>query len=191
VGLHNPANKSAAYLTARLSKKPILSGRDVAHQWSTVMKGTFVTATALLLALNVQSRAADGNASRGQRVFGTCAACHSLQPDKNMTGPSLANLWGRKAGTMTSFDRYSAALKSAGIVWSDQTLDEWLKDPKHLVPQNEMTFPGIKDAQQRADLLAFLKEATQRGGTQTAQQSRPMDGMLGGMGMMGAAKFRT
>lgn len=152
------------------------------------MKGTFVTATALLLALNVQSRAADGNASRGQRVFGTCAACHSLQPDKNMTGPSLANLWGKKAGTVTSFDRYSAALKSAGIVWSDQTLDEWLKDPKHLVPQNEMTFPGIKDAQQRADLLAFLKEATQRGGTQTAQQSRPMDGMMGGMGMMGGGQ---
>src|SRR5689334_7329083 len=53
---------------------------------------------------------ADGNAARGQRVFQNCAACHSLEPGKNMTGPSLANLWNRKAGTQHDFSRYSAAL---------------------------------------------------------------------------------
>jgi cytochrome c len=141
------------------------------------------TLTALaLLALATQAFAADGNPARGQRVFGACAACHSLQPDQNMTGPSLADVWNRKAGSTSSFSRYSPALKSANIVWNDKTLDEWINDPQHVVPGNQMTFAGIKDARQRADLLAFLKEATQKGGSQVAQQGGPMGGMGGMMG---------
>jgi len=153
------------------------------------MKGSFVLALTFFLALGAQTLAADGNPTRGQRVFGNCAACHSLQPDRNMTGPSLTDLWGRKAGRLTSFSRYSSALKSADFEWNDKTLDEWIKDPQHLVPGNEMTFPGIKDAQQRADLLAFLKEATKKGASQTAQQSGQM-GNMGGMmgGMMGGGQ---
>lgn len=125
--------------------------------------------------------AAEGNSTRGQRVFNACAACHSLQPDQNMTGPSLAGLWNRKAGSVASFGRYSPALKSANIVWNDGTLDDWITDPQHLVPGNQMTFAGIKDARQRADLLAFLKEATQPGAS-AAQQGAPMGGMGGMMG---------
>ena len=154
------------------------------------MKGLFALAL-ISLALGSQTLAADGNAARGQRVFGACAACHSLELDKNMTGPSLANLWNRKAGSVSSFTRYSSALKSADVVWNDKTLDEWLKDPQHVVPGNEMTFAGIKDVQPRSDLLAFLKEATKKGGSQTAQQSGPMGGggMSGGMGgMMGGGR---
>jgi cytochrome c len=128
--------------------------------------------------------AVDGNPAQGQRVFGACAACHSLRPDQNMTGPSLADLWNRKAGTLASFSRYSPAMKSANIEWNDKTLDEWITDPQHVVPGNQMTFAGIKDAKQRADLLAFLKEATQRGGSQVTQQGGPMGGMMGGMGSM-------
>ena len=131
------------------------------------------------------SLAADGNSGRGQRVFGACAACHSLQPDRNMTGPSLADLWNRKAGTLPSFTRYSPALKSSGVVWSDKTLDEWTTDPQHLVPGNVMTFAGIKNAQQRADLLAFLKEATQPG---QASQSN-MAGMMRGGGVQNLKKL--
>ena len=126
-----------------------------------------------------------GNAARGQRVFGACAACHSLQPDQSMTGPSLAALWNRKAGSLASFSRYSPSLQSANIIWNDKTLDDWITDPQHLVPGNEMTFDGIKDARQRADLLAFLKQATQPGAS-VAQQDGQMGGMGGGMGgMMG------
>ena len=121
----------------------------------------------------------EGNATRGQRVFGACAACHSLQPDQSMTGPSLAGLWNRKAGTLASFSRYSPALKSANIVWNDKTLDDWIEDPAHLVPGNQMTFIGIKDPRQRADLLAFLKQATQPGATVT-QEVGQMGGMMGG-----------
>ncbi len=119
--------------------------------------------------------------NRGQRVFATCAACHSLEPNRSMTGPSLADLWNRKAGGLASFQRYSSALKSSEVVWNDKTLDVWIKDPQHLVPGNDMTFQGIEDDQQRADLLAFLKQSTQPGHA-PSQPGRggQMGGMMGG-----------
>src|SRR6516162_11802642 len=73
----------------------------------------------LTLLFDAYSAFSEGNATRGQRVFGACAACHSLQPDQSMTGPSLAGLWNRKAGSLASFSRYSPALKSANIVCRD------------------------------------------------------------------------
>ena len=157
------------------------------------MNGALATSLviSILFAMGAHALASEGNPTRGQRVFGTCAACHSLEPDRNMTGPSLARLWGRKAGTLSSFSRYSPALKSANIEWNDKTLDEWIADPQHVVPGNQMTFPGIKDARQRSDLLAFLKEATQPGGSQQAQgRGDGMGGMMGGGmgGMMGGGQ---
>jgi len=128
--------------------------------------------------------AQNGSPMRGQKDFRACAPCHSLDPDRNMTGPSLANLWGRKAGSLPSFERYSNALKSSGIIWGDRSLDAWLTDPPRMVPGNDMPFEGIKDAGARADLLAFLKEATKPGApAQTAQNN--MKGMGGMGGMMG------
>jgi cytochrome c len=100
-----------------------------------------------------------------------------------MTGPSLANLWGRKAGSLPSFERYSDALKSSGIIWDDRALDGWLSDPQRMVPDNDMPFEGIKDALVRADLLAFLKQATKPGaGPQQTVQQGGMGGMMGGGG---------
>jgi cytochrome c len=148
-------------------------------------------AISILFGMGAHALALEGNPTRDQRVFGTCAACHSLEPDKNMTGPSLARLWGRKAGALPSFSRYSPALKSANIEWNDKTLDDWIADPQHVVPGNQMTFPGIKDARQRSDLLAFLKEATQPGVSQQAQgRGDGMGGMMGGGmgGMMGGGQ---
>jgi cytochrome c len=116
----------------------------------------------------VPTYAAEGNPARGQRVFGACAPCHSVEPNRNMTGPTLADVWNRRAGSVTNFSRYSPALKSSGVVWDDKTLDAWIADPQHLIPGNQMIFQGIKDGQQRADLLAFLKDATQPG-SKTAQ----------------------
>ena len=134
------------------------------------------------IALSSPALAAPGDAARGQQDFRACAPCHSLEPDRNMTGPSLAGLWGRKAGSLPSFERYSDALKSSGIIWDDRSLDGWLTDPDRMVPDNEMPFNGIKAARDRADLLAFLKEATKPGAApqQTAQQGG-MGGMMGGM----------
>ena len=67
--------------------------------------------------------AQSGDAARGQQNFRACAPCHSLALDRNMTGPSLADLWGRKAGGLSSFERYSEALKASGIIWDDRSLD--------------------------------------------------------------------
>jgi cytochrome c len=138
------------------------------------------------MALLSPALAQEDNTSRGQRDFQACAPCHSLEPDRNMTGPSLAGLWGRKAGGLSSFDRYSDPLKSSGIIWDDRALDGWLTDPQRMVPDNAMPFEGIKDAPVRADLLAFLKEATKPG---AAPQRMAQQGQMKGMGgMMGGGQ---
>jgi cytochrome c len=137
-------------------------------------------ATLVLTALPYRAVAEPGDAGRGERMYRACAACHSLEPNRNMTGPSLAEVWNRKAGSLPSFPRYSPALKSSGIVWTDDTLDEWIKDPQHFIPGNTMTFAGVKDGRQRADLLAFLKDATRPGrAPPAAAQGGGMMGMMG------------
>lgn len=143
----------------------------------------FAIAAAATIAFLSPAFAHPSDTARGQLNFRACAPCHSLEPDRNMTGPSLADLWGRKAGGLPSFERYSEALKASGIIWDDRSLDGWLSDPDGMVPDNEMRFNGIKDAGARADLLAFLKEATKPSAPpQTAQQGGTggMGGMMGG-----------
>src|SRR5205085_3512265 len=132
----------------------------------------------------VSAQAASGDIARGQQDFRACAQCHSLESNRNMTGPSLAGLWGRKAGSLPSFERYSDALKSSGIIWDERSLDAWLTDPQKMVPDNDMPFQGIKDTRVRADLLAFLKEATKPGAPQQMVQQGGMGGMGGMMGGM-------
>jgi cytochrome c len=86
------------------------------------MKGHATISLALAM-LASPALAQIGNPVRGEREFRACAPCHSLEPDRNMTGPSLANLWGRKAGGLPSLERYSDALKSSGIIWDDRSLE--------------------------------------------------------------------
>ena len=137
---------------------------------------------ATVVVLSAHVALAAGDAEHGAEVFRACAACHSLQPNHNMTGPSLAGVWGRKAGALASFDRYSPALKASNVTWEADTLNAWLKNPAQFIPHNWMTFPGISDAKSRADLIAYLKMASSAGGgAQTAQQGG-MGGMMGGMG---------
>jgi cytochrome c len=145
------------------------------------MKRLAIAALATI-ALLLPALAQPGDAARGQQAFRACVPCHSLAPDRNMTGPSLADLWGRKAGGLPSFERYSEALKASEIIWDDRSLDGWLTDPDQMVPDNEMPFNGIKDARARADLLAFLKEATKPGAAPQMAQQGGMGGMGGMMG---------
>jgi cytochrome c len=142
----------------------------------------FTITVAATIAYLSPALAQSGDAARGQQNFRACAPCHSLEPDRNMTGPSLANLWGRKAGGLQSFERYSEALKESGIVWDDRSLDGWLTDPDRMVPDNEMPFNGIQDSRARADLLAFLKDATRPGAPPQMAQQGGMGGMGGMMG---------
>ena len=108
------------------------------------------------LVFGVPARAA-GDATRGAKFAQTCLACHSLNPGRHLTGPSLAGLLGRKAGTAKGFGRYSDALRRSGLTWDEKHLDAWLKNPAALVPGNSMAFPGIADEAARADLVAYLE----------------------------------
>lgn len=100
---------------------------------------------------------AEGDLARGAQAARACMACHSFAPGRHMTGPSLAGVWGRKAGTADGFTRYSDALKHSNLVWDKPNLDAWLKNPAALVPGNAMGFPGIADARTRVDLVAYLE----------------------------------
>ena len=142
---------------------------------------SMVIVALIMATLSQRADAELGNSANGERIYRACAPCHSLEVNRNMTGPSLAELWNRKSGSLASFSRYSQALKSSGIVWNDDTLDEWIKDPQHFIAGNTMTFPGVKDGRQRADLLAFLKDATRPGrAPPVAAQGGGMMGMMGG-----------
>jgi cytochrome c len=110
---------------------------------------------------------ADGDAKAGAKNYRACAACHSLEPGVHLTGPSLAGLWGKKAGTLQDFVRYSKELRSAGLVWDENTLNAWLAYPERLVPGNYMVFRGIEDNKARGDLIAFLKDAMSPGGAKS------------------------
>jgi cytochrome c len=139
-----------------------------------------------ILALGVSqlSTAAEptGDVSRGARVFQQCVACHSIEPGRHMTGPSLAHVWNRKAATAEGFARYSDALRASGIVWTQESLQRWLADPQAMVPGTGMTFAGIRDAQSRVDVVAYLKAASEG----KAPSAKSGGGMMGGM--MGSAE---
>ncbi|MBO1111218.1 c-type cytochrome [Bordetella petrii] len=97
-----------------------------------------------------------GDARRGQSIYDRCLACHALAYDR--TGPRHCGLFGRRAGTVPGF-AYSSAMKQSGIIWNEQTLDVFLKNPLAAVPGTSMGYAGIADAQERADLIAYLKQA--------------------------------
>lgn len=114
-------------------------------------------AAGLVCAMVSPSAWADGDPAKGKRVFNKCRTCHELTKEKNKIGPHLVGILGRKSGSVEGF-RYSSAMKNANIVWSETTIDEYIADPKKYVPGNKMVLAPIKKAQQRADLIAYLKE---------------------------------
>lgn len=113
-----------------------------------------------LLALSTGTAQAQGDAANGEKLFARCKACHSLEAGENKIGPSLAGLFGRKAGGVEGFN-YSDAMKSADVVWDEETLSNYLADPREFIPGNKMLFPGLPKEQDRLDIVAYLKEATQ------------------------------
>lgn len=105
------------------------------------------------------SAVAAEDAQRGAKAYQACVACHSLEPGRHFTGPSLAQIFGRKAGAAPGFQRYSDALQKSGVVCDEKTLDAWLRDPAGFIPGNVMTFPGLKDDKVRSDLILYVKVA--------------------------------
>jgi cytochrome c len=102
--------------------------------------------------------AAAQDAERGKVAFNKCRACHQVgEGAKNLVGPVLNGLFGRKAGTIEGFN-YSDANKKSGIVWDEETFREYIKDPRAKIPGTKMVFAGLKDPKEIEDLLAYLKQ---------------------------------
>ncbi|HML10162.1 MAG TPA: cytochrome c family protein [Stellaceae bacterium] len=110
-----------------------------------------------MLLLCGSARADDPGAAELQK----CKICHSLDKGgANRVGPNLYGVFGRKAGSVAGF-AYSDAMKNSDIVWDDDTLARFLRDPKGSLPGNRMSFPGIKDDAALQALLQRLRQATQ------------------------------
>ena len=104
-----------------------------------------------------------GDAARGERVFQRCYSCHSVDPHETATmqGPSLFRVVGRRAAALEGFD-YSDALKARGaqgLVWDEAALDQFVTDPQAVLPGTAMGFFGLDEPQERADLIAYLRQA--------------------------------
>src|SRR5712691_10393216 len=108
------------------------------------------------LVLGLEARAA-GDAARGANVFQACLACHSAQLGEHLTGPSLAHIWNRKAGTIEDFLRYSAAMTKSGVVWNDATLDRWLANPQRFLPGTSMSFAEIGEEKDLQDVFSYMQ----------------------------------
>lgn len=119
--------------------------------------GPGVLAAALAAALlgAAPARAAP-DALRGEQLYARCLACHALAYDR--VGPRHCGLFGRLAGSQPGFG-YSPAMKRSRIVWDEKTLDRFLRKPLAMVPGSSMTYDGVADAQERADLIAYLRQA--------------------------------
>ena len=123
------------------------------------MRTTLGTVAALACMLTASTSFAEGDPTKGEREFRACRACHELDAGKNGVGPSLHGLFGAAAGQVDGFT-YSDAMASSGIIWTAETLDAFLADPKEVVPGTTMGFRGVRRDDKRADLIAYLELAT-------------------------------
>jgi len=115
-----------------------------------------IAAAALIAALTGAGVAQD--VEKGANTFKICMVCHSIgEGAKNKVGPELNGLDGRKSGSAPGYN-YSDANKNSGIVWSEATFKEYIKDPRAKIPGTKMIFPGIKNEQQANDLWAYIKQ---------------------------------
>ncbi len=98
-----------------------------------------------------------GDEAAGKRVFAQCRTCHVTDPGVNRTGPSLAGIIGREAGSVDGFN-YTEANANSGITWTEEKMFQYLENPQRVIPKTKMIFAGLPDAQKRADVIAYLKD---------------------------------
>jgi cytochrome c len=114
------------------------------------------------LTVGVAGAASAQDAAAGEKVFAKCKACHVIDAPTNRVGPSLHGVIGRTAGTVEGF-KYSESMiqhGKDGLVWNNENLDKYLADPKGFVPKNKMAYPGLKNADDRANVIAYIDQAS-------------------------------
>lgn len=89
-------------------------------------------------------------------AFNQCKVCHSVEKGDHGLGPSLAGVYGTKAGEIPGFD-FSDAMKSSGLTWNAANLDKYLENPQGVVPGTKMSFAGVKDAAKRKAVIDYMK----------------------------------
>ena len=115
---------------------------------------------ALALLAGAGTADAQGDPEKGEKVFNKCKACHVVDKEQNRVGPHLVGILGRPAGSVEGF-KYSDAMQSSDVVWEEETMAAYLKDPKGYIAGNRMVFPGLRKDEEIADLLAYLKEESE------------------------------
>lgn len=114
-------------------------------------------AAALAISLTATASMAGGDAAKGAQIFNRCKACHTIEAGgPNRVGPNLHGVVGRKAASAAGYT-YSDALKTKNIVWTEDNLEKWLEKPAAFAPGTKMTFVGLNKADQRDDVIAYLK----------------------------------
>ena len=122
------------------------------------MKLIHALSAAAVLALASSSAFAAGDPEAGAKVFNKCKACHQIGPGaKNVVGPELNGLNGRHTGAVEGYN-YSDANKNSGLVWDEATFLEYIAAPQKKIPGTKMTFAGIPDETDRANLWAFISQ---------------------------------
>jgi cytochrome c len=110
--------------------------------------------------IDLATAMANADAETGGRLYLYCQSCHTLnEGGPNKIGPNLYGFYGSPAAQVEGFI-YSAALSGAGIAWDAETLERWIANPSTAVPGTTMIFAGIRDQQQRADLIVYLQGIT-------------------------------
>jgi cytochrome c len=119
-----------------------------------MFRRVFLCAAILLVAPSAQAQ----DAAAGEKVFAQCRACHQVGPTaRNLVGPKLNGLFGRKAGSVDGYN-YSDANKNSGITWDEKVFAEYIKNPRGKIPGTKMVYAGLKDEQRIKDLTAYLKQ---------------------------------
>lgn len=116
------------------------------------------TLAAIILLAGLTATAQAQDAAAGEKVFAVCRACHQVgETAKNVVGPKLNGLFGRKSGSVEGYN-YSDANKNSGITWDEAVFAEYIKDPKAKIPGTKMVYAGLKDEKRIKDLTAYLKQ---------------------------------